>query len=276
MDDGTSTTSTRDDLESPSPSPSPAAPAPAISAQPDRARRPQTLAIVVTVLALVVTTAVLVLFFLARESRETALRDRDRARAELDEVQSRLDAETQRLSAAEETAEAQASVLRASEANADRLAEELAGRQESLDTYRDATLELLTIAFSEGSGVEPAGAECIAIAFIDEQEGVALQGIVDAANGGSSLGPLGRDLDRYESECGVDLEEAVAGATAGQAYGDDPVVDGVWDACASGNGQACDDLYLDSATGSEYERFGLACGDRFIAAEAPDLCADAI
>jgi hypothetical protein len=141
---------------------------------------------------------------------------------------------------------------------------------------RDATLQLLTIAFSDGSGVEPAGAECIAIAFVDEQEGAALQGIVDAANGGSALGPLGRDLDRYAEQCGVDLDEAVAAATAGQAYGDDPVLDGLWDACASGDGEACDDLYFDSASGSEYERFGLTCGDRFAAAEAPDLCADAI
>lgn len=270
MNDGTSTT-TPDGLQPPV---RPAPEAPPGSAGHDRTPRSPTLATVVTVLALIATAAVLVAYLLARADRETALRDRDRARAELDEVQSRLEAETARLLAAEEEAEAQASVLRATEADADRIAGELAEREASLDTYREATLDVLTRAFAEGAGIEPSGAECVALAFIDEQEGAALQGIFEAATGGSNVGPLGQDLARYASECGVDLEEAAA--SAGQTYGDDPVLDGLWDACASGDGQACDDLYFDSVTGSEYERFGLTCGDRFTTAEAPALCADAI
>lgn len=264
MDDRTSTTSTGDGH------------GPAAAAEPDRTRRSHTLAAVVAVLALVATAAGVLLYLLAREDRETAIRDRDRARAELAEVQDRLDAETARLLAAEEAADARASVLQASEANADRLADDLAAQQDALDTYRDATLELLTLAFADGSGIERTGAECIAVAFVDEQEGAALQGIVDAANGGDSLDPLGRDIDRYASECGVDLDAATAAASPGATYGDNPVLDRLWDACASGDGQACDDLYFDSATGTEYERFGLTCGDRFTAAGAPTMCADAI
>ena len=40
------------------------------------------------------------------------------------------------------------------------------------------------------------------------------------------------------------------------AYGDDSYLDSLWDACAGGDTQACDDLYWESPVGSEYESFG--------------------
>lgn len=49
----------------------------------------------------------------------------------------------------------------------------------------------------------------------------------------------------------------------GEAYGDDPALDALWDACEAGDAQACDDLYLDSPLWSEYEEFGGSCGGRF-------------
>jgi hypothetical protein len=39
-------------------------------------------------------------------------------------------------------------------------------------------------------------------------------------------------------------------------YGDDAVLDALWDACDGGDTQACDDLYWDSPIGSEYEAHG--------------------
>lgn len=45
-------------------------------------------------------------------------------------------------------------------------------------------------------------------------------------------------------------------------YGDDPDLDRLWDQCAAGSGQACDDLYMESPFGSEYEEFGDTCGSR--------------
>lgn len=45
-------------------------------------------------------------------------------------------------------------------------------------------------------------------------------------------------------------------------YGDDPDLDGLWDACAAGSGKACDDLYYAAPLDSEYEEFGYTCGDR--------------
>ena len=44
-------------------------------------------------------------------------------------------------------------------------------------------------------------------------------------------------------------------------YGDDAFLDGLWDACASGDMIACDDLYMESPVDSDYERFADTCGD---------------
>ncbi|WP_084129381.1 DUF4190 domain-containing protein [Demequina sp. NBRC 110055] len=47
-----------------------------------------------------------------------------------------------------------------------------------------------------------------------------------------------------------------------QNYGDDPQLDALYDQCAAGDNVACDDLYWDSGTGSEYESFAQDCGGR--------------
>ena len=44
--------------------------------------------------------------------------------------------------------------------------------------------------------------------------------------------------------------------------GDSPELDALWDACAAGFGQACDDLFARATMGSEYEDFGATCGRR--------------
>jgi len=49
----------------------------------------------------------------------------------------------------------------------------------------------------------------------------------------------------------------------GYDYGDNPVLDAMWDDCAEGDGAACDDLYLNSRFGTRYEEFGNSCGGRF-------------
>jgi hypothetical protein len=46
----------------------------------------------------------------------------------------------------------------------------------------------------------------------------------------------------------------------GQTYGDNPELDALWDACAGGDMDACDELYFTSEGGSEYEEFGDTCG----------------
>jgi hypothetical protein len=45
-------------------------------------------------------------------------------------------------------------------------------------------------------------------------------------------------------------------------YGDDSRLDGLYDRCTAGEFAACDQLYLDSYSGSQYEQHALTCGGR--------------
>jgi hypothetical protein len=56
-----------------------------------------------------------------------------------------------------------------------------------------------------------------------------------------------------------------------QSYGDDPELDALWDACEAGDGEACDDLFLEAPTDSDYGDFGFTCGDRY---DGGELCAE--
>lgn len=60
----------------------------------------------------------------------------------------------------------------------------------------------------------------------------------------------------------ADIQEGGFGTLPGETYGDNPELDALWDACAAEDLQACDDLYFDSPSGSEYEDFGDTCGGR--------------
>lgn len=55
-------------------------------------------------------------------------------------------------------------------------------------------------------------------------------------------------------------------------YGDDDHLDALHDGCRGGNFTSCDQLYLDSYSGSEYETFGSTCGGRDPASET--TCVD--
>jgi hypothetical protein len=55
------------------------------------------------------------------------------------------------------------------------------------------------------------------------------------------------------------------------AYGDDPELDELWDRCEAGDGGACDELWSLAAIGSEYERFGVTCGEREEVLNCTDL-----
>lgn len=64
---------------------------------------------------------------------------------------------------------------------------------------------------------------------------------------------------------------AMVGPTS---YGDDPVLDALWDACAAGDGSACDELWESSPVGSAYEEFGVTCGERPEVLDCGDLAVD--
>lgn len=44
--------------------------------------------------------------------------------------------------------------------------------------------------------------------------------------------------------------------------GDDPALDALWESCDAGDGESCDRLWEAAPVGSEYERFGVTCGER--------------
>jgi len=53
--------------------------------------------------------------------------------------------------------------------------------------------------------------------------------------------------------------------------GDDPTLDALYDQCAVGSGQACDDLFNLSPVGSAYESFAITCGGRTIERRCADV-----
>jgi hypothetical protein len=92
--------------------------------------------------------------------------------------------------------------------------------------------------------------------------------------------PVGSDYEEFGNTCGGRTDGAQwctdvygDGEPSGDAftYGDDPYLDALWDACAAEDWQACDDLFLESPGGSEYEEFGATCGYR---TEGEDWCVD--
>lgn len=65
-----------------------------------------------------------------------------------------------------------------------------------------------------------------------------------------------------ESEPEPEPEQEEEDTPAHGTYGSDAGLDRLYDQCEDGDMQACDDLYLDSPLGSEYETFGDTCGGR--------------
>ena len=90
--------------------------------------------------------------------------------------------------------------------------------------------------------------------------------------------PIGSECEAFADTCGERtpggtwcVEEQADGTAWG--YGDDAYLDGLWDSCAGGDMQACDDLYVDSAVGSEYEAFGATCGGT---TDGSEWCVDVV
>lgn len=101
--------------------------------------------------------------------------------------------------------------------------------------------------------------------------------------------PVGSEYGLFGDTCGERtpggtwcVDEVIDGGSC--TYGDDPEFDALWEQCAAGDMQACDDLYMASPLGSECEAFGATCGGTTDGAEwcvdvviSPDEspCADA-
>lgn len=96
------------------------------------------------------------------------------------------------------------------------------------------------------------------------------------------LGPLGDEVEvelvagcrqAHLSLALVDEGPAPEPADPGQpdTLGDDPFLDRLWSACEAGEGSACDELFTRAPPGSDYETFGLTCGQRADLLECAEL-----
>lgn len=91
----------------------------------------------------------------------------------------------------------------------------------------------------------------------------------DGASCDSLVGsaPVGSEYEAFGASCGGQREGAWSRPCTFEqsgepfSYGDDAEFDGLWDACSTGDRDACSTLFFDTPIDSAYERFGTACGD---------------
>ena len=137
------------------------------------------------------------------------------------------------------------------------------------DDDTDVRAQLASKLQDEEDKLDGDQAECVADLLVDEAGEDAFEDVdFDADDPPEefieaflAVGP-----DTLVEECGID-ESAFTGTDDGDSegdgtYGSDPELDALYDACADGDFEACDELYNESPSGSEYEEFGDTCGDR--------------
>ena len=73
--------------------------------------------------------------------------------------------------------------------------------------------------------------------------------------------PTGSDCEEFGDTCAytTDGSEWCVDFYGGGSACGDPALDALYDACAGGDWQACDDLYMESPSGSDCEEFGDTC-----------------
>ncbi|MEM8706494.1 MAG: hypothetical protein AAGE98_08555 [Actinomycetota bacterium] len=77
--------------------------------------------------------------------------------------------------------------------------------------------------------------------------------------------PVGSGYEAFGNTCGERETTNRFGncdSTEAMSYGEDAELDALWDACGGGDLAACDELYIFSPIGSDYEAFGNSCGGR--------------
>jgi hypothetical protein len=229
----------------------------------------------VTVAAAVVLAMLLVQARGDRDDAEAALAAKQ---AEIDEARSMLEAEEARSADLQsQLSSAQAELSRAEEQLAG-AEDELAASNEELDGMLVDVIDFLAMSVAV-AGMDQPDADCVAETMVAERGGAVLRDFADAAGGGlsnSGLFSVGLLVLQAAEDCGIPLDSIGALGQSGFEYGDDVELDALQDRCTDGFGGACDDLYFQSPAGSEYERFGATCGDRFSLDDAPFLCDGAI
>ena len=115
------------------------------------------------------------------------------------------------------------------------------------------------------AGMEPTVAECLV--GIGSQE-LSMFALMPDGERSSSDQLMIEELTRSCEEASAfvldePLEpDALAFTDQPFTFGDDVRFDRLWERCEAGDGEACNDLWETAPVGSDYERFGVTCGDR--------------
>lgn len=108
------------------------------------------------------------------------------------------------------------------------------------------------------AGVAPDVADCVVrLARQDLRDGP-----IDELTRDELLVSCERTRALLDREDEADDPERLAFDDGPNTLGDDPVLDSLWRSCEQGSGAACDELFEQAPLGSDYERFGVNCGDR--------------
>jgi len=139
----------------------------------------------------------------------------------------------------------------------------------------DAFTEFASEAVYQWLGVSPSESDCLADGLVADQ---ALRDAFwdmfsysDPMSAGDEPPAV---LDELFTDCGLDVTDFMSTYMDGNAYGDNPELDAMWDGCVAGDGTACDDLYFNSGVGTDYEAFGSTCGERFEDDRNAGMCYD--
>ena len=245
----------------PAPEPSPP------SEPPSQARKSPVVAFVLAALGVLIV-GVLGLLVLKANSDKSELQDRlDSSETEVAQLTSQVEAGAQRA----DDLEARLSDIEVELDAADVQLEDAAEVREGVVDFFAASLSL-------GAGLSAADSGCISEALADEL-GVAellsaTLALADVAAGSSDVGTdtlsFGLAVTAAAEECGLSLDDVPS--DQGSSYGDDAALDALYDQCAAGAMVSCDQLYLESPLGSEYEAFAVTCGGLFDPDNTPVTC----
>jgi len=78
---------------------------------------------------------------------------------------------------------------------------------------------------------------------------------------------FGTEYYEFANTCGGTADKAYgtcesgSSSVSGESYGDDPVLDELYDKCGDGDLEACDELYFEADYDTDYYNFGVTCGD---------------
>ncbi len=158
------------------------------------------------------------------------------------------------------------------------------------DLYFEAPLDSEYEAFGDTcGGLQPHGTGVLCAEALDEGASKAksagigdapfLDGLYARCDGGDFMAcddlymeaPLNSEYEAFGDTCGGLQAEGTGNLctetfgegeslTTASTFGDDPLLDNLWILCADGQFTACDELYFESNSGTDYAFFGDTCG----------------